>query len=64
MTDRVYVEQITDPVTGEVMTFRAATEAGLASLVEERFGIGREDDRESRSVDHHRDRGRLDRGRR
>ena len=63
MTARAYVEQITDPVTGEVMTFRAATEAGLDSLVEERFGIDRED-RESRSGDHHRDGGRLDRGRR
>ena len=61
MTDRVYVEQITDPVTGEVVTFGAATEAELDSLVEERFGIDQED-QESRSGDHHRDRGRLDRG--
>ena len=43
MTDRVYVEEITDPVTGEVTTFRAATEAELDRLVQERFGIDRED---------------------
>ena len=53
MTDRVYIEEITDPVTGEVMTFRAATETELDCLVAECFGIDRED-RESRSGDHFR----------
>ena len=43
MTDRVYVEEIADPVTGEVTTFRAATEAELDRLVHERFRIDRED---------------------
>ncbi len=54
MTGRLYVEQITDPVTGEVMTFRAATEAELDCLVAECFGIDSED-RESQSDDHCRD---------
>ena len=51
MTARVYKEEITDPVTGEVITFRAATEAELDSLVQEHFGIDQEN-RESRSGDH------------
>ena len=61
MTDRVYVEQITDPVTGEVMTFRAITEAELDRLVEDRFGIDLAN-RESRSGDHIRDGDSRDRG--
>jgi hypothetical protein len=60
VTDRVYVEHITDPVTGEVMTFRSATEAELDRLVEERFGIDRE--RESFSGVDIRDGDRLDSG--
>ena len=51
MTARVYIEEFTDPITGEVSTFRAATEAELDRLVQERFGIDRED-RESASGDH------------
>jgi hypothetical protein len=42
-----YIEEITDPVTGEVVTLRAATEAELDAAVAERFGIDRED-RENR----------------
>ena len=53
MTARVYIEEITDPVTGEVMTFRAAAEAELDRLVQDHFGIDRED-RESRPGDHFR----------
>ena len=53
MTARVYIEEITDPLTGEVITSRAATEAELDRLVQEQFGIDRED-RESRSGDHFR----------
>ena len=53
MTARVYIEEITDPITGEVITFRAAAEAELDRLVQEQFGIDRED-RESRSGDHFR----------
>ena len=53
MTARVYIEEITDPITGEVITFRAATEAELDSLVQEQFGIDQED-RESCSGDHFR----------
>ena len=53
MTARVYIEEITDPITGEVTTFRAATEAELDRLVQEHFGIDQED-RESRSGDHFR----------
>ena len=51
MTARVYIEEITDPITGEVITFRAATEAELDRLVQERLGIDREN-RESASGDH------------
>ena len=51
MTARVYIEEITDPDTGEVITFRAATEAELDRLVQEHFGIDQEY-RESRSGDH------------
>ena len=61
MTARVYIEEITDPITGEVMTFRAATEAELDSLVQEHFGIDQED-RESRSGDHFRGGDGLDGG--
>ena len=61
MTARVYIEEITDPVTGEVITFRAATEAELDRLVQEQFGIDQED-RESRSGDHFRGGGCLDGG--
>ena len=43
MNDREYIEEITDPVTGEVVTLRAATEAELDAAVAERFGIDRED---------------------
>ena len=53
MTDRLYIEQIADPITGEVITFRAATDAELDRLVQEHFGIDQED-RESRSGDHFR----------
>ena len=45
-----YIEEITDPVTGEVVTLRAATEAELDAAVAERFGIDRED-RETGSPD-------------
>ena len=61
MTDRVYIEEVTDPITGEVATFRAATEAELDSLVQEHFGIDQED-RESRSGDHFRGGDGLDGG--
>jgi len=47
---REYIEEITDPVTGEVVTLRAATEAGLDAKVAERFGIDYED-RETGSLD-------------
>lgn len=50
MTARVYVDEITDPVTGEVVTFRASSVAELETMVEERFGITRED-REAGSAD-------------
>ena len=43
MKDRQYIEEITDPVTHEVVTLRAATEAELDAAVAERFGIDRED---------------------
>ena len=43
MNDREYIEEITDPVTSEVVTLRAATEAELDAAVAERFGIDRED---------------------
>ena len=61
MTDRLYIEEITDPITDEVTTFRAATEAELDRLVQEHFGIDRED-RESRSGDHFRGGDGLDGG--
>ena len=61
MTDRLYIEQITDPITGEVITFSAATEAVLDRLVQEHFGIDRED-RESRPGDHFRGGDGLDGG--
>ena len=61
MTDRLYIEQVTDPITGEVTTFRAATEAELDRLVQEQFGIDQED-RESRSGDHFRGGDGLDSG--
>jgi len=51
VTARVYIEEITDPITGEVTTFRAATEAELDRLVQEQFGIDQED-REPRPGDH------------
>ena len=50
MKDREYIEEITDPVTHEVVTLRAATEAELDAAVAERFGIDRED-RETGSLD-------------
>ena len=61
MTDRLYIEQVTDPITGEVTAFRAATEAELDRLVQEHFGIDQED-RESRSGDHFRGGDGLDSG--
>jgi hypothetical protein len=61
VTARVYIEEITDPVTGEVTTFRAATDAELDSLVQEHFGIDQED-RESASGNHIRDGDSRDRG--
>jgi hypothetical protein len=61
VTARVYIEEITDPITGEVSTFRAATEAELDRLVREHCGIDQED-RESRSGDHFRGGGCLDGG--
>jgi hypothetical protein len=48
--DREYIEEIIDPVTGEVLTLRATTEAELDAAVAERFGIDRED-REAGSPD-------------
>ena len=53
MTARAYIEEITDPIIGEVITFLAATEAELDRLVQEHFGIDQED-RESRSGGHFR----------
>ena len=50
MKDREYIDEITDPVTGEVVTLRAATEAELDAKVAERFGIDHED-REPGSLD-------------
>jgi hypothetical protein len=50
VNDREYIDEITDPVTGEVVTLRAATEAELDAAVAERFGIDRED-RETGSLD-------------
>ena len=47
------LQDCADPITGEVITFRAATEAELDRLVQEQFGIDQED-RESRSGDHFR----------
>jgi hypothetical protein len=41
--DREYIEEITDPLTQEVLTLRATTEAELDAVVAERFGIDRED---------------------
>jgi len=41
--DREYIEEIIDPVNGEVLTLRATTEAELDAAVAERFGIDRED---------------------
>jgi hypothetical protein len=41
--DREYIEEIIDPVTGEVLTLRATTEAELDAAVAERFGMDRED---------------------
>ena len=38
MKDREYIEEITDPVTGEVLTLRATTEAELDAAVAARFG--------------------------
>ena len=61
MTARVYIEEITDPITGEVTTFRAATDAVLDRLVQEHFGIDQED-RESRPGDHFRGGDGLDSG--
>ena len=61
MTDRLYIEQVTDPITGEVTTFRAATEAELDRLVQEQFGIDKEE-RESFSGVDIRDGDRLDSG--
>ena len=43
MKDREYIEEIIDPVTGDVLTLRATTEAELDAEVAERFGITRED---------------------
>lgn len=43
MKDCEYIEEITDPVTGEVVTLRAATEAELDAKVAEQFGIDHED---------------------
>jgi hypothetical protein len=53
VTARVYIEELTDPITDEVITFRAATEAELDRLVHKHFGIDQED-RESRPGDHFR----------
>jgi hypothetical protein len=50
VTARAFSEEITDPVTGEVVTLRATAEAELDGMVSERFGIGRED-REAGSAD-------------
>ena len=50
MKDREYIEEITDPVTDELVTLRAATEAELDAAMAERFGIDRED-RETGSPD-------------
>ena len=50
MKDREYIEEIIDPVTGEVVTLRATTEAELDAAVAERFGIDREA-RETGSLD-------------
>ena len=61
MTAPVYIEEITDPITGEVITFRAATVAELDRLVQEHFGIDQED-RESRPGDHFRGGDGLDSG--
>ena len=43
MTARVYIEEITDPVTGEVVTLQATTEAELDAVVAKRFGVDREE---------------------
>ena len=61
MTARAYIEEITDPITGEVITFRAATVAELDRLVQEHFGIDQED-RESHPGDHFRGGDGLDGG--
>lgn len=50
MKNREYIEEIIDPVSGEVLTLRATTEAELDAAVAERFGIDRED-REARYLD-------------
>ena len=43
MTARVYIEEITDPITGEVITFRAAAEAeAVAYITCRKLGIDRE----------------------
>ena len=39
MSGRTFIEQITDPVTGEQITLRAESEAELDALVADRFGI-------------------------
>lgn len=39
MTSRTFIEQITDPVTGEQLTLRADSESELDAMVAELFGI-------------------------
>ena len=39
MSSRQFIEQITDPVTGEHLTLRADTEADLDDLIAQHFGI-------------------------
>ena len=39
MSRRTFIEQITDPVTGEQIVLRADSEAELDALVADRFGI-------------------------
>ena len=50
MTARTYIEEITDPITGEAVTLWATTQAELDAMVAERFGID-DEDRESGSAD-------------
>lgn len=43
MTTRIYIEDITDPVTGQTVTFRAISEAELDQRINAYFGLGEDE---------------------